>query len=241
MILYSQIISSPYKPSESLKNGYTNLNDIEEKIMGIKGNMSKDTKIYIIDFLNIFSDYREIEYKLKSVNFHDVKNLNKDTDTRNFFKFFFNQYISYAKINVKCSNFIFVLKKLTNYGHILTEILNEYSSRINIKFIIINTRSDMGIIDKNKDDFLCQYIMCALTKKFDNCILISNDRYRDRVNYINEFRNSTMNVSILTVNQEDHLEFRINKNICNLMTTKVYSRCSISKHKFKNMLNVSSK
>ena len=47
-------------------------------------------KYYIIDFLNIFSDYREIIYKKKNIDFHSVKHNNKEQDTIGFFKLFFS-------------------------------------------------------------------------------------------------------------------------------------------------------
>ena len=78
---------------------------------------------YIIDFLNIFSDYREIVYKKQNIDFHSVKHNNKEKDTYNFFGLFFTKYIQ--KVNIKKGSiFIFIMKKINNYDEILNNILN---------------------------------------------------------------------------------------------------------------------
>jgi hypothetical protein len=190
-------------------------------------------KVYIVDFLNIFSDFREVVYKSKSIDFHKVKDLNKEEDTINFFKFFFTKYSEFAKIDIKNSQFIFILKKIINYSSILEKILQDYS--VNIKFLIINTKSNQQIIDKNKDDFLCQYLMCYFIQHHKNSILISNDLYRDRSRYIDQFHNICLDINILTKSNHNiyskHIKLIIHHDICNLMISKTYSRCSIQKHK----------
>ena len=119
---------------------------------------------YIIDFLNIFSDYREIIYKKKNIDFHSVKHNNKENDTYNFFRLFFTKYIE--KVNIeKCSVFIFIMKKINNYDDILNNILNSYND-FKIKFILIEDEYNNKTIDKNKDDFLCQYIFFFLFKNY---------------------------------------------------------------------------
>ena len=42
----------------------------------------KNTPVYIIDFLNIFSDFREIKYKKENIDFHSTKHLNKEQELR---------------------------------------------------------------------------------------------------------------------------------------------------------------
>ena len=51
--------------------------------------------IYICDYLNIFSDFREIKYKKLNIDFHTVKHMNKERDTYEFFELFFKKYIKY--------------------------------------------------------------------------------------------------------------------------------------------------
>ena len=155
------------------------------------------SKYYIIDFLNIFSDYREILYKKKDIDFHSVKHNNKEKDTLGFFQLFFTKYIE--KVNIdKCSVFIFILKRINNYDNILSNILNIYQ-QFKIKFILIEDEYENKLIDKNKDDFMCQYIFFLLFKNFKNCILISNDKYRDKLDYIKLFDfNITENILKIT-------------------------------------------
>ena len=46
-------------------------------------------KVYIVDFFNIFSDFREIKYKRQNIDFHSIKHDTKNQDTYDFFKLFF--------------------------------------------------------------------------------------------------------------------------------------------------------
>jgi len=206
----------------------------------IKNNLKTNSPIYIVDFLNVFSDFREIKYKKLNIDFHTVKHLNKEQDTFAFFDVFFTNYLNYMNIN-KNSNFIFILKKLTNYDFILYKILNKYKN-LNIRFIIIETKYNIDILDKNKDDFLCQYIFCYLISHNDNCILISTDQYRDKKNYIMEFSNNNCTASIRIVKITNNLienatlELNIEKLICHTIFTQKWKRCMVPKHKLKNIL-----
>lgn len=198
------------------------------------------TPIYVVDFLNIFSDYREIKYKKENVDFHSVKHANKEIDTLSFFELFFTKYIDYAKINTD-SNFIFILKKISNYEKTLIKVLESYPTK-NIRFIIIESKYTNQILDKNKDDFLCQYLFCFLMQNNDNCIMISNDKYRDLDTYMRKFDNTFIRVLKLTNGLLDNqsLEININENsICNLILSqhkKNYKRCTIPKKKLLNIL-----
>ena len=80
-------------------------------------------KFYVIDFFNIFSDYREIIYKKKDIDFHLVKYENKEKDTYDFFNLFFTKYVEKVNINKSKSTFIFILKKIHNYECLLNKIL----------------------------------------------------------------------------------------------------------------------
>lgn len=143
---------------------------------------------YIIDFFNIFSDYREIVYKKNDIDFHSVKHENKEKDTFAFFELFFTKYIKKVNIKTENSSFIFILKKIHNYDCILNKVLKIYSS-LNIHFLLIENEFKNKLLDKNKDDFLCQYIFFMIFQKYKNCILISNDKYRDKLEYIQLFNN----------------------------------------------------
>lgn len=198
--------------------------------------------IYIIDFLNVFSDFREIKYKSSNIDFHSVKHENKEQDTIDFFLVFFTKYISYIGISKK-SNFIFVLKKITNYDNVLYKIIRLYKE-INIRFVVIESKYNIDVLDKNKDDFLCQYIFSFLIHNNDNCVLISNDKYRDRSIYVKKFQENTIDTSIHVIKQNiklntvehDTKSICFNKNICMDIITKIYKRMTIPKNKLKNIL-----
>jgi hypothetical protein len=195
--------------------------------------------IYVADYLNLFSDFREMKYKKENVDFHQVKHYNKEKDTIEFFELFFTKYIKYVNIN-KNSNFIFVMKKITNYDEILYKILESYSD-INIRFIIIESKYENITLDKNKDDFLCQYLFNFLVKNNDNCILISNDKYRDRDAYIKIFQDSNLN-SIKVIQKHENLlkienlELKFDISICNSLLNQKYKRTVIPKNKLNNIL-----
>lgn len=212
---------------------------IMSKITILKNNIKKTSPIYIIDFLNIFSDFREIKYKMSSIDFHVVKHINKEKDSLDFFKIFFTKYISYTGIK-RDGNFIFVMKKITNYDNIIYKILELYKS-FNIRFVIIESKYDSYILDKNKDDFLCQYIVSYLLLNNDNCILISNDKYRDKEIYVKEFSNNSFtNIKVIKKDNDliesAILNINIEKIICNKILTQICKRCTIPKNKLKNIL-----
>jgi hypothetical protein len=191
----------------------------------------KKQTVYIIDFLNIFSDFREIKYKKYNIDFHSVKHLNKIKDTYDFFELFFTKYIDYTKID-KNSKFYFIMKKLHDYDNVLDDILKRYH-KFNLKFIIIEDKYKHEILDKNKDDFLCQYFLCSLKEKY-NCILISNDKYRDNESYIKLF-NFDILIRIINYNKIDNtlekinLKIKLTNTIIDTMITQKYKRCTIPK------------
>ena len=204
-------------------------------------NQSIALPIYTIDFLNVFSDFREIKYKKDNINFHKVKHCNKEKDTIEFFELFFTKYIEYVNIDKK-SNFIFVMKKITKYDEILYKILEIYNN-LNIRFIVIESKYENTTLDKNKDDFLCQYIFKFLLLKNDNCILISNDKYRDRDLYIKVFNEELCKPQIIKVIQKklnklivEDLELKFEKSICKSLLNEKYKRTVIPKHKLNNIL-----
>ena len=173
--------------------------------------------------------------KKKNIDFHSVKHNNKENDTYNFFRLFFTKYIE--KVNIeKCSVFIFIMKKINNYDDILNNILNSYND-FKIKFILIEDEYNNKTIDKNKDDFLCQYIFFFLFKNYKNCILISNDKYRDKLEYIKLF-NFNINLTIMKKYNDSikNFSFSINKKILQLMEKRNPFRQAISKHKLDTIL-----
>lgn len=210
------------------------------RITYIKSNIKKHSPIYIVDFLNIFSDFREIKYKMSNIDFHSVKHINKEKDTLDFFRIFFTKYIAYSGIK-RDSNFLFVMKKITNYDTILYNILELYKD-INIRFIIIESKYESDILDKNKDDFLCQYIFSYLISNNDNCILISNDKYRDRSIYVKEFSNNNSTLIRVIKKTENNLiesaslSIDIERILCNRILNQICKRCTIPKNKLKNIL-----
>lgn len=212
-------------------------NDKQGNVKPMK-NVCNTENLYIIDFLNIFSDFREIKYKMENIDFHSVKHDNKEKDTYDFFKLFFTKYIDYANIN-KNGIFYFIMKKLNNYELILSNIIQIHND-FDIKFIIIEDKYDNVILDKNKDDFLCQYFFCLLSQN-NNCRLISNDKYRDKQSYIKLF-NFDIYVRILDYNKEEKIlektisKIKIINHITNIMIDQRYIRCTIPKQNLNKIL-----
>lgn len=188
--------------------------------------------VYIVDFLNIFSDFREIKYKKNNIDFHLVKHSNKDQDTYDFFELFFSKYIDYVNIN-KSSHFYFVMKKLNDYENVLDNIIRTHSN-FNMTFLIIEEKYENAIIDKNKDDFLCQYFFYILKQNNNNCTLISNDKYRDKKNYIKLF-DFDLFIRIVNYNSKTSsidksiLKIQLNNIISKNMILQDYIRCTIPK------------
>lgn len=191
----------------------------------------KKPTVYIIDFLNIFSDFREIKYKKSNIDFHSIKHCNKEHDTYEFFKLFFTKYIEFANID-KSNTFYFIMKKLNDYDIILDNILKIYNT-LNLQFIIIEDKYNHEILDKNKDDFLCQYFLCTLKQQY-NCILVSNDKYRDNKTYIDLF-NFDIVIKIKNYNDKNNilenlnLTIKLTNTIRNSMISQKYKRCTVPK------------
>ena len=198
----------------------------------------KKHRIYIVDFFNIFSDYREIKYKKDNVDFHSVKHTNKEVDTINFFDIFFTRYIEFVRIDKK-SKFIFIMKKLNGYEKTLEYIICRHKS-FDVRFMIIEDKLDNDILDKNKDDFLCQYVFYTLGKTND-CTLISNDRYRDRQKYVTLF---DFDISLMVMKWDRRLQnmqklpviLPVNRSVSSHLVGQKCQRCSIPKHKLTNIL-----
>ena len=178
---------------------------------------------------------------MSNVDFHSVKHVNKEKDTLDFFKIFFTKYISYTGIKSD-GNFLFVMKKITNYDNVLYKVLELYEE-FNIRFIIIESKYELDILDKNKDDFLCQYIFSYLISSNDNCILISNDKYRDREIYVKEFsNNSSTFIRVLKKTNNNNLiesallNIDIETILCNKILTQICKRCTIPKNILRNIL-----
>lgn len=197
---------------------------------------------YVCDFLNVFSDFREIKYKKENVDFHYVKHNNKEQDTIGFFDLFFSKYISYVGISNQ-SSFIFVMKKLNDYDRILEFVIKKHKT-FDIKLFIIEDKYEDGTLDKNKDDFLCQCIFDSIQQTNGNCVLISNDKYRDRNSYVNLFV-SDMSINVLEWNpfskqvQSSIIKFEVNKKIRSRIVNQSISlknRCTIPKHRLTKIL-----
>jgi hypothetical protein len=198
----------------------------------VKAGYQTKPVVYIVDFLNIFSDFREIKYKKENIDFHSVKHSNKEQDTYDFFTLFFSKYIDYVKID-RSSQFYFVMKKLNDYEVVLDNIMKRHYD-FNMKFIIIEDKYNNDILDKNKDDFLCQYFFYILQKQHNKCVLISNDKYRDKKSYIKLF-NFDIFIRVVNYNkstkilEKSMLKIRLNDSISDHMILQKYTRCTIPK------------
>ena len=201
--------------------------------MYIRNIMSNHKRVVICDYMNVFSDFREIKYKQQNIDFHLVKHSNKRKDTLEFFTLIFTKYIQFVNIPIS-SKFIFVMKKLNGYDDILSTVLETFCN-LDITILTINDKYTNDLVDKNKDDFLCQYLFMEMQQKF-TCTLISNDKYRDREFYINLF-DFDMHISSIKWNRDNRClhqtsqNFKINKEFSKSILLQHCKRCTIPKHK----------
>ena len=195
-------------------------------------------QMYVIDFFNVFSDYRETYYKNLGMNFHNVKYTNLLEDSVNFFNLFFDDYLPIVNIN-RDSEFIFVMKKIHNYEGLLESIINTYKE-INIKFVIITDKYQNVLVEQNKDDFICQYLLSI----YPNSILISNDKYRNRIDYLELYRVlNKINIQVIHNNRVSeritnaNTFYIINKNAIDKIHRIKFNRASLPKSKFNTLYN----
>ena len=186
---------------------------------------------YIVDFFNVFSDYREMYYKKYGIDFHSVKYKNIRQDTIDFFDLFFSVYLQAASIPID-SRFIFVMKRIHNYESCIGQVLEKYLN-VSIKFIIVQERYSNKTIDDNKDDFMCQYLLAT----FPNSILISNDKYTNNVEYTPLFLGMREVRAELMCRYRDSVVksktlFIINKSVVTDITTAQFVRKSVAKKNF---------
>ena len=130
------------------------------------------------------------------------------------------------------------MKKLNDYERVLDNVMKIH--KFNMKFIIIEDKYNNDILDKNKDDFLCQYFFYILQKSND-CVLISNDKYRDKKDYIKLF-NFDIFIRMIHLNKKTNLveksmlKIQLNDNISNHMIIQKYTRCTIPKRELGKIL-----
>ena len=130
------------------------------------------------------------------------------------------------------------MKKLNDYENVLDNIIKIHKCKI--KFIIIEDKFDNEMLDKNKDDFLCQYFFYILQKSND-CVLISNDKYRDKKNYIKLF-NFDIYIKMVNFNEKSAklekttLKIKLTDSVSDNMITQKYTRCTIPKRDLTQLL-----
>lgn len=180
---------------------------------------------YIIDFLNVFSDYREIIYKFENKDFHKFKETNLKIDLFNYFEFFTSKFIPYLKLNNKTKpHFIFIVKSIKGIENHFIEILQKYKDKnFKLEFYIITSFLNSQIIDKNKDDVLVQF----LHKSQPKSIIISNDKYKDTTNYIDLFNKMPLVCKVLEYNNKNDGSFSYNKRfvIDNVKNLEIKTIC----------------
>lgn len=143
--------------------------------------LSKTPPTYIIDFLNVFSDYREMLYKKEKLNFHSFKDANLQKDLQNYFVFFTEKFIEKLDLK-KSAKYIFIIKKIPLIESFLPDLLKTYSN-FDFEFLIIYSKLNNEVFDKNKDDVLCKFLYNYIPES----IVITNDLYLDMNNYIYVF------------------------------------------------------
>jgi hypothetical protein len=187
-------------------------------------------KTYIIDFFNIFSDYRETYYNKSGIDFHKVKYANLLKDTDNFFDLFFQDYIKVANIPVK-SDFIFVMKRIYNYDNALVNVIKKYTN-VSIKFVLVNDKYSNSLIEQNKDDYICQYLLTV----YANSILISNDKYKNKCDYTWMFLElERVNIQIIQKGINASTFYIVDQNTTRMINSINFDRTSIPKRQFNTL------
>ena len=190
---------------------------------------------YVVDYFNVFSDYREVYYKNNSKDFHETKYKTIKQDTESFFDVFFTLYLQKMNIDANQSNFIFIIKKIYNYEEILASILEKYKY-VHIRFVLVYEKYNDKLIEKNKDDFICQYLIAVFNT---NTILISNDNYKDKLMYTSAFlTNSRINIQVLQYQTSTKTITRsstfliIDETIINKIISRKITRKNMKKEQF---------
>ena len=188
------------------------------------------SQTYIIDYFNLLGDFRECYYLKQNIDFHSVKNETLYDDTYKFFELFFTYYIKLTNINPN-SQFIFVMKKISKYDIVLSDILQKYRN-LQIKFVIVKDRYNNELVEQNKDDYICQYLLLV----HNESILISNDKYKNKLEYTNLFlEQRQINIQIMMFSTDLNIFntfYIINHEITNSMNCTDYIRNTLQKNKF---------
>lgn len=148
---------------------------------------------------------------------------------------FFDKYITNVGVDLR-STFIFVMKKLYNFDESLKSIVKLYSC-IDIHLLLLPDQYVNSVIDKNKDDFVCQYLFVLYKRapnKYDKIHLISNDKYRDKMNYINLF-NFQLNVILFNSHFIHKMEINLDKDTRDMIKDNIRTT-SIPKYQLANMI-----
>lgn len=196
-------------------------------------NQRMSNEVVIVDFFNIFSDFREIKYQKLNINFHDIKYQTMHNDLYEFFQMFFDKYVTHVGVDMS-STFIFVMKRLYNFDDALKTIVKLYSC-IDIHLAVLPDKYFNVLIDKNKDDFLCQYLYITLKPQYSKIHLVSNDKYRDKHNYIRLF-NFDLNVVLFNSHQIKKMEVDIYHQSVTSMLTEKIKTTSIPKRQLANLI-----
>lgn len=184
--------------------------------------------IYIVDFLNVFSDFREMRYKLYNIDWKDVMHSKFEKDLNIFFKWFFEYYVIELKLEKKCQ-YVFVMKHI-GFQKLFQNILQTYSL-YDILFLTIDKQQD-NLIDKNKDDFLCKYLYCLYKIQGRTVHLISNDLYRDFKDYFSIFKDKIFGARLSKISNEKNINIKINHIVLSRVFQKI-EKISIKKEKLK--------
>ena len=166
----------------------------------------------IIDFLNVFTTFREQKYKTNNIYWRDVSHINFKTDCVQFFKWFFNFYLKEMKLK-KEYKYIFVSKDI-GYRNIFKKIIKDYDTSI---WFVKNRLQDV-------DDFICNYLYFFYTNIHKPVVVISADKFKDiKLHY-----NVIITIDVYT--QFGNREINLN---CNDIEIKKIDRIYLDKKKFK--------
>lgn len=149
-------------------------------------------------------------------------------DLIKFFKWFFNYYVKELNLHDNYE-YIFIIKDI-GYRYLFDSILKEYK---NVQMLFLKkNKSDGDLIEKNKDDFICNYLYVFYKIQGKDVVLISNDKYRDLNTYYKHYENKVIESDFYTQNGFNKVSIKVNDIILSKLFEKNEKK-SIDKQKLK--------
>jgi hypothetical protein len=133
------------------------------------------------------------------------------------------------------------MKKLYDQSEVMKKVLSDYKE-IDIQLFVITHRYPDKLIEKSKDDFMCQYLLTI----YPNSVLISTDNYTDASCYYDNFvllENIKIQLMQFSTNGVLFLDtnFIINKGLVKQIKKHVIIRRRIQKQNLSSIITVPKK